>query len=232
MKYKNLREPISLENPNVQKVIEIAEELINQNKVIKVKKLYNIAVRSLKIPGKYISEIIQFLNNNKILIDGTKHTRDSILLNFYRKKIYNVIDNNNGATFSFLREHVFTHHSGSSGQLIWHLNMLLKFKYIKKTKIGNFSLFLPIDLDDDVGILYFFMKDNLNRSIINLLMNNEKIGKPQIYKKIGFKRENVNYRLKVLIDHKILTYKNESTKEIDLSEKMKKILSIYIKQKL
>ncbi|MFW9988926.1 MAG: hypothetical protein ACFFC3_09745, partial [Candidatus Odinarchaeota archaeon] len=173
MKYRNVHQPISLENPTVQKVIEIAEELLSQNKVLKVKKLYNIAVRSLKIPGKNVSEIIQFLNNNKILIDGTKHTRESILLNFYRKKLYTVINNNNGATFSFLRKHVFTHHSGSSGQLIWHLNMLLKFKYIKKTKIGNFSLFLPIELDNDVGILYFFMKDNLNRSIITLIMNNK-----------------------------------------------------------
>ena len=232
MKSKNVSGSISLENPNVEKIIEIAKELIQKNKVMKVKKLYNIAVRSLKIPGKNVAEIIHFLNNNSILIDGTKHTRDTVLLNQYRKKLYNVIDNYNGATFSFLREKVFTNHSGSSGQLIWHLNMLIKFKYIKKIKIGNYSLFLPIDIEDDFGRLCFFMKDDLNRKIIELFMYYEKIKKTHVYKKINFKRENVNYRLKILIENRILEYKDESIKEIELSNRMKKFLSENLKQKL
>ncbi|MFW9969504.1 MAG: hypothetical protein ACFFDF_04835 [Candidatus Odinarchaeota archaeon] len=224
MKYKNIVRSLSLENPNVQKIIEIAKELIKNNKVLKLKKLYDIAIRDLDISTREILEIIQFLNNNKILIDGTKHTRDTILVNLYRKKIYNVIESLNGATFSFLRENVFTNHSGSAGQLIWHLKMLLKFKYIKKIKVGNYSLFLPLDLEDDYGKLCFFMKDELNRNIIKLLMDCEKIKKPHVYKKINFKRENVNYRLKILLDHQILIYKDESTKEICISNRLKEFL--------
>lgn len=224
MKYKNVTTSLSLENPNVQKIIEITKEFIKKNQILKVKKIYNIAVRSLDISSRDILEIIQFLNNKKILIDGSKHTRDTILLNLYRKKMYHVIDSYNGATFSYLREKVFTDHSGSAGQLLWHLNMLLKFKYIKKIKVGNYSLFLPLDLEDDFGKLCFFMKDDLNRNIINLFMNHEKIKKPQVYKEINFKRENVNYRLKILMNHQILIYKDESTKEICITERMKEFL--------
>ncbi|MFX0021099.1 MAG: hypothetical protein ACFE9S_02150 [Candidatus Hermodarchaeota archaeon] len=224
MKFKNLTKPLSLENPNVQKIIEIAKELIKKNQVLKVKKLYDLAVRSLDISTRDILEIIQFLNNNKILIDGSKHTKDTVLFNLYRKKIYNVVESFNGATFSFLRENVFTNHSGSAGQLIWHLKMLLKFKYIKKIKVGNYSLFLPVDLEDDFGKLCFFMRDELNRKIIKLFMEYEKIIKPHVYKKINFKRENVNYRLKILMEHQILIYKDESTKEICISKKMKEYL--------
>ncbi len=224
MKFKNVVGPLSLENPNVQKIIEIAKELIKNNKIVKVKKLYNIAVRSLGISTGDILEIIQFLNNNKILIDGSKHTRDTILLNLYRKKIYHVIDSLNGATFSYIREKVFTDHSGSAGQLLWHLKMLLKFKYIKKIKVGNYSLFLPLDIEDDFGKLCFFMKDELNRNIIQLFMDYKKIKKPHVYKKINFKRENVNYRLKILMEHQILIYKDESTKEICISQRMKEFL--------
>lgn len=224
MKYKNVTTSLSLENPNVQKIIEITKEFIKKNQILKVKKIYNIAVRSLDISTRDILEIIQFLNNKKILIDGSKHTRDTILLNLYRKKMLNVIDCYNGATFSYLREKIFTDRSGSAGQLLWHINMLLKFKYIKKIKVGNYSLFLPMDLDDDLGKLCFFMKDDLNRIIINLFMNHKKIKKPQVYKEINFKRENVNYRLKILIDHQILIYKDESTKEICISERMKEFL--------
>ncbi|MFX0010238.1 MAG: hypothetical protein ACFE9R_07990, partial [Candidatus Hermodarchaeota archaeon] len=142
MRYKNLESPLSLDNPHVQKVIDIAKEFVNKNQTLKVKKLYNIAVRSLDLSTREILDIIQFLNTNKILIDGSKHTRDTILLNLYRKKIYHVINRYNGATFSYLRENVFTDHLGSAGQLLWHLNMLLKFKYIKKvvsTKLIKFG---------------------------------------------------------------------------------------------
>jgi len=224
MKFKNVVGPLTLENPNVQKIIEIAKELIKENKILKLKKLYNIAVRSLDISTGDILDIIQFLNNNKILIDGSKHTRETILLNLYRKKIYYMIDSFNGATFSYLREKIFTDHSGSAGQLLWHLKMLIKFKYIKKIKVGNYSLFLPLDLEDDFGKLCFFMKDELNRDIIILFMNHEKIKKPHVYKEINFKRENVNYRLKILMEHQILIYKDESTKELCISKKMKEFL--------
>lgn len=224
MKFKNINSSLSLENPNVQKIIEIAKEFIKKNQILKVKKLYNIAVKSLDISTKEIVEIIQFLNINKILIDGSKHTRDTILLNLYRKKIIHVIDSYNGATFTYLRENIFTGHSGSAGQLLWHLNMLLKFRYIKKIKVGNYSLFLPIDLDDELGKLCFFMKDDLNRDIIELLLTYEKIKKPHIYKMINFKRENVNYRLKILIEHQILVFDNDSTNEICISKRMRKLL--------
>jgi hypothetical protein len=224
MKFKKGDSQLTLEDPNVQRIIEIAKELIKQNKVLKLKRLYNLAVRSLDISTGDILKVIQFLNNKKILLDGSKHTKDTILLNLYRKKIYSVIQKFNGATFSFLREKVFTERFGSAGQLIWHLNMLLKFKYIKKIKVGNYSLFLPIDIDDDFGKLCFFMKDELYSNIIKLFIIKEKFKKPDIYKEINFKRENVNYRLKILMENKILVYYDESTKEICISKRMKELL--------
>ncbi len=224
MQYKNINGSISLENPNVQKIIEIAKELIKQNKVLRVKKLYNIAIKCLEIPSGAILEILQFLINYKILIDGSKLTKDTILMNLYRRKIYNVIEKYDGATFSFLREKVFTDHSGSAGQLIWHLKMLLKFRYIKKLKVGNYSLFLPIDMENDAGKLSFFMKNTLNKKIIELFKNHEEIKKSEVYKMIKFKRENVNYRLKILIEREILIYKDLSTNKISISKRMKELL--------
>ncbi|KKM26000.1 hypothetical protein LCGC14_1589300 [marine sediment metagenome] len=224
MQYKNINGSISLENPNVQKIIEIAKELIKQNKVLRVKKLYNIAIKCLEIPSGAILEILQFLINYKILIDGSKLTKDTILMNLYRRKIYNVIEKYDGATFSFLREKVFTDHSGSAGQLIWHLKMLLKFRYIKKLKVGNYSLFLPIDMENDAGKLSFFMKNTLNKKFIYFFKNHEETKKSEVYKMINFKRENVNYRLKVLIEHEILIYNDLSTNKISISKRMKELL--------
>ena len=41
---------------------------------------------------------------------------------------------------------------------------------------------------------------------------------------INFKRENVNYRLKILLEHQILVYENDSTNEICILKKMKEFL--------
>jgi len=224
MEFRNIRKPLALENPQVQKVIELAKELIEQNKILKIKTLYDKAIKSLDIPGNVILEILQVLTNKKILIDGSKHTKETILLNLYRKRIYKVIIEQKGATFSYLRGVIFTQSSGSAGQLLWHLKMLLNFNYIKKIKIGNYSVFLPIDMDEDLGKLYFYMKDDLNRKIIELLLQNDKIAKTSVYKRIKFRRENVNYRLKVLIDNNILHYHDDFKKEISISPLMKKYL--------
>jgi len=41
-----------LHHPTVQKVLEIAEELMNQNQFLNIERLYSVAKRTLKIPRK------------------------------------------------------------------------------------------------------------------------------------------------------------------------------------
>ena len=226
MEFRNIKKPLALENPQVQEVIYLANELIEKNKVLKIKTLYNQAIKSLDLRGNAILEILHFLTNKKVLIDGSKHTRETILLNLYRKRIYKVINEQRGATFSDLRSIIFTKNSGSAGQLLWHLKMLINFNYIKKIKIGNYSVFLPIDMDENLGKLFFYMKDDLNRKIIDLLLHNDKIVKTSVYKRIKFKRENVNYRLKILIENNILRYHDDFKKEICITPQMKKYLLV------
>ncbi|MEJ2249998.1 MAG: hypothetical protein P8Y97_10100, partial [Candidatus Lokiarchaeota archaeon] len=88
----------------------------------------------------------------------------------------------------------------------------------------HYSVFMPSDLDEDFGKVHFFMEDCLNREIIKLFLRRELVRKPDIYKLINFKRENVNYRLKVLLKYKILIWKSKRTKLICLDLKVKKYL--------
>lgn len=215
---------LQLEHPSVQKVIEIAEEIIEENKVLNMEIIYNRAKKKLKLPRKGLLEIIQFLFNRKILIDGSRHTKNTVLLNIYRKKIFEAIHINNGATFSLIREKAFTVQSGSSGQLLWHLKMLLKFGLIKKKKVGKFSLFLPINLDNEIGKLYFYLKDPSYRDIIEIVHKYGKIKKADVHKHIEDRREEVYRRIKMLIENKILFKINDLAKEICISPKIKQYL--------
>ena len=81
MQYNLLHTAKVLEHPSVKQVLEIAKEIIDQNKVLNVELLYNIAKKRLGIPRRGLSSIIQALLNRKILVEGSKYTRDTVMQN-------------------------------------------------------------------------------------------------------------------------------------------------------
>ncbi len=223
---------ISLDHPSVQSVLKIAEDILSKNKVLDLESLYNIAKKRLKIPRKGLLFIIQFLLNRKILIEGSKFSKETVLSNQYRYNIYNFIKNQRGVHFSLIKKNVFTDNKdtlGSSGQLIWHLEMLLKFEYIKKLKVGNYTVFIPIEIDEDLGALYFLLKDSINKKIIKLLFEKESIIKSDVYKLLNEKRENVYYRINNLIEYDLISLSEESTNYLSLNPEKKEIIAVILR---
>lgn len=223
MKIKGTERTINLEHPTVQNVIEIAEDILSENKVLDIDTLYTIAKRRLKIPRKGLLKIIKFLLHKKILIEGSKYTKETLLANYIRNKIYKFIKNTNGAHFSFIKNSLKS--IQSSGQLIWHLEMLLKFKFIKKTKVGNFTIFMPIGTEDKVGILNFFLKDEITEKILICIGLQKEIKRSSIYKVIDEEREHVYYRLNNLIENEICEFLTEDKKCITISDEFNDIIS-------
>ena len=221
MKPQILTKGIDLEHPTVKRVIEIAEEILSENKVLNVETLYNVAKKSLKIPKNGLLFIIQYLINKKILIEGSKFSRETVLSNGVRNRIYRYIIMNPGVHFSILRKKALSEEAGSSGQLVWHLGMLLKFNYIKKIKVGHYSVLLPYELDEDDGRILFILKDRINSKIIRLLIENETFIKSEIYKRIEEKREDVYYRIKNLLNHDLITYWEPSEKVLCINMNIK-----------
>jgi len=220
-----------IEHPSVKQVIEIAEELIEENRALNTEILYTIAKKRLKIPRKGLLSIIQLLLNRKILVEGSKFTKESVLSNQLRKKIYNFISRNLGAHFSLIRKKVLSEDkkdTGSAGQLIWHLEMLLKFSYIKKIKIGNFTVFLPIEIDDEMGIIHFLLSDEINKKIVKLLFEHDTVKKSDTYKLLNEKRELVYYRINNLIEQNII-YSEEDGKKLRLNPHNKEIIDQILK---
>ena len=84
---------IHLEHPSVRQVLAIAEEFIENNKILNIEILYRTAKKRLKIPPKGLLEIIQYLIKKRILVDGSKQTKKTVLHNTFRRKIYNAIRN-------------------------------------------------------------------------------------------------------------------------------------------
>ena len=229
MKPQILTKGIDLEHPTVKRVLEIAEEILSENKVLNVETLYNMAKKSLKIPKKGLLFIIQYLINKKILIEGSKFSRETVLSNGIRKRIYKYIIMNPGVHFSVLRKNALSEEAGSSGQLVWHLGMLLKFDYIKKIKIGHYTVLLPYDLDEEEGRIFFILRDRINSKIIHLLIENKTFIKSDIYKKIEEKREDVYYRINNLLDHDLITYSEPSDKVLCVNKNVKNVIEEILK---
>jgi predicted transcriptional regulator len=227
METKILSKSIGLDHPNVKRVIEIAEEIMSKNKVLNIETLYNVAKKSLKLPRNGLLFIIQFIINKKILIEGSKFSRETVLSNTTRRGIYNYIKMNPGVHFSILRKKALSDESGSSGQLVWHLEMLLKFNYINKIKAGNYTVFLPIEMEVELGMINFLLRDKINRKIVGLLTTQNSIINSEIFKLIDEKREKVNYRLKNLIDYDLICFKEDPSKEVYINpDKQEDVINI------
>ena len=224
---------MGLEHPTVQKVLQIAEDIMNENKILDIESLYNLAKKSLKIPRKGLLKIIQFLLNKKVLIEGSKYSKETVLLNQFRKNIYYFVYNQGATHFSQIKKKVSLDDKGniaSSGQLIWHLEMLIKFRYIKKIKVGNYTVFLPIEMDKETGVLIFLLNDKLNYKILVLLNEEEQIERSEIYKKIDEKRENVYYRINNLIEGGIISVNKDNDKLLFIPREKKKIIENILKK--
>ena len=209
-----------LDNPDVQSVLDIAEELVRNNKVVQSDLLYKIAKRRLKFTNERLFSIINSLFQNNILVEGSRFTRISILFNEYRVKIYELIKTFPGLHFSIIKEKVFGEEedaSGRTGQFIWHLEGLIKFNYIKKVSIRNYSLFLPVEMEDSFGIYFFWLRDRINRKIILLLRTNEPFEQARVPEKTQESKGSVYYHIKTLIEYEILvSEKNSETGKTEI----------------
>ncbi|MFX1500164.1 MAG: hypothetical protein ACFFDH_04270 [Promethearchaeota archaeon] len=198
---------LTLDHPSVQKVLEIAEELMRENRVITTRIIYNIAKHRLKIPRNGLLKIIQMLIDRHILVDKSHFTRDTVLSNKMRGFIYDIITTNLGIHFSEIKRKIETVREISMGQLIWHIQMLLKFSLIKKIKFKNYTIFLPIEIEDQLGIIYFLVRDEMNFKILKLLVKNEYMQKSSLYEELKEDREKVYYHLNLLKDNDIIMTK-------------------------
>ena len=88
---------------------------------------------SMPLNKEGIIKIVNSLIQQNIIVEGSKLTREEILLNEKRNKIYNYIVNNPGVYYYNIMKSL----SISSHVVIWHLNILQELNYIRKTTIDK-----------------------------------------------------------------------------------------------
>ena len=220
---------MEVESALVQEILTIAEGFISENRVLEVKQLYKEIRKHIRIEHKSLLAILNYLLEKRILVEGSKLTKELVLVNAHRKKIYEYIKTNRGANFSTIRRE-YEGSTGSPGHLIWHLQVLLQFAYIKRITFRRFTIFLPIALEDEEGLLRFLVRNELNRQILGVLRTHERLEKADLFQSLEASREQIYYHLNLLMEANVISAIGEGDKEICLSPAKRQYLEKILDQ--
>ena len=120
---------------------------------------------NLNIQG--IRYAIQSLINKNYIVEGSRLTKDEILQNEKRRMIFEYILNNPAAYhYLIMRELNIPNHI-----VIWHLNVLLDFNFIKQIRIKNHKVYSAPDISPYEVKVRYFSRNEKSREIIKYLTN-------------------------------------------------------------
>ena len=111
-----------------------------------------------------IELIIKNLIKKRILIPGTKLMKNNIIEHPIRNEIYNHIKKQP----SNINEIMKAINIGSN-QALWHLSCLEKFRFTRSKKIDNQRMIFEYESNSDLDELYYYLKQDIVRDIINFL---------------------------------------------------------------
>ena len=168
------------------KVFRLIEKQLKRNRIFnKEKAITYIQSRYNKIKGNLnyngIKEVINSLIKKKIIVEGSKLTRKTVLLNSNRNNIYNLIKINPGIYMNKLAKMLKV----SCFVIKWHLNILHKFNLIRQRNLnGHISYYDNLLNPINDIVFHIISKEKCVRIIEFLKLNNDGVTKYQISKQL------------------------------------------------
>ena len=168
-------------------VLNIIQEYLNKNRTFnrtEIIPFINARVIKAHVDISYmgICEILKSLVEKNIVVEGTKFTKYNILSNSNRSKIYEYIIKNPGVHFNKLVKTLKI----SIFSVEWHLNVLMKFNFIRNKKINGYDAYFLFSLASETDEIYHILsRDKCNKIIQFLKENNEGYSKNYLSKELN-----------------------------------------------
>ncbi|TFG02809.1 MAG: winged helix-turn-helix transcriptional regulator [Promethearchaeota archaeon] len=197
-------------------VFNAVQEYLSDNRVLEKDNLLNFiksyfSKNSMNINSEGIVKSLESLIKKKRIVEGSRLTKDSILNNEKRKKIYNLIKKNPGLYFNEILKKV----SSSNHVVYWHINMLLKFGLIKTTKIQNHEIYYPQTIDEEQSKREYFKRKKECRNILNYLEKNTSgVLKSELAEKLEMHPQTIKKYIKYLEKYGFIEEEKYSPKEV------------------
>ncbi len=196
-------------------VLDVVKEYLDKNRYFNINEIipfiitrFRTASRNINISG--IEEILRSLVRKKIIVEGSKLSREDILKNQKRKLIYEFIVLNPGVYFNrIIRELKISNHV-----VVWHLKILLKFNFVKTVKIENHDIYFDFKYNlKDKKLRYLTSKEKSREIIEYLKKFDYGITKTQLSKELKMHINTVAKYLELLTQVHI-TFEKKVSKRI------------------
>lgn len=151
-------------------VLDVVREYLNKNRYFNLNNIIPFIIArfrtaSIDINISGIEEMLRSLVRKNILVEGLKLIRDDVLKNEKRKKIYEFILANPGVYFNrIIRALEYSNHI-----VVWHLEILSKFNFIKKEKFENHDIYFGSDYNLKNKKLRYLTSQEKSSKIIEYL---------------------------------------------------------------
>ncbi len=197
-------------------VLNVVQEYLDKNRQFNMKKILpfinsRFRMASIDISNYGIETILRSLVQKDLLVEGSKLTHEDILFNLKRADIYNFIQKYPGVYFNkIIKELKLSNHI-----VVWHLNMLLKFNFIKKGLFDKHEIYFDSNLEfENVKIIYITSREK-SKKIIEYLINNDiGVTKTQLSKKLGMHPNTIKKYLNFLEEFNVIFKEKLSKKTL------------------
>lgn len=199
-----------------KEIFQIIESYLSLNKIIEIDKIIPyitsiLAKRGSLLNQNGIENIVKRFIEKKIIFEGSRLIQSKVLENEKRKKIYEYIKENPGIYHYQILKNV----NVPSHIVIWHLDVLLKFDYIRKIQIENHLIYFTSQLSEHDALLEYFLKNQKSKIILDYLdENKEGSTQTQLVNIIKMHPQTVKKYLKLLHQHHMISKKKVKGKII------------------
>lgn len=194
---------------------------------LSIEELYSESIKNLKISKnknekeRIINKAIYQLIAKKIIIKGTKITKDSVLQNKNRKKIFEYIFSNPGTHLREIQKILKLTPQISA----WHLQMLEKFDFIRAKRIKNKIVYFDREIDPKFDKALFILKNPNHFRILENILLEPYITVNDLAKKVRINSEKVKKVILALIELNFVNKGNDD-KSTEYYCKLKNIIPI------
>ncbi|MHA1150121.1 MAG: hypothetical protein ACTSR8_17955 [Promethearchaeota archaeon] len=175
-------------------VFNVIKDYLNKNKTFNITEIVTFIIARFKLQNininkQGIKEILISLVKKKIVVEGSKLTKDSILKNETRELIFKYIQKNPGTHFNKVLRNLAINNYVT----VWHIDILEKFGFIRREKFDNrFIYFEPNMNFEQVKILYYGSNKKCKQIFAYLQENNYGQSKTKIAQELQMHPKTAN----------------------------------------
>lgn len=145
-----------------------------------------------------------------VLNSGHRMSIEEVFENDNRKTIIEIILNEPGIHYNSLLRKT----NIATGQLQWHLNVLINFEIITQKKVDSFLVFFASFVENQSGQKIILIKSKSTLDVLTIIEKNPGITMSKIAKDLNKSKSSIKYNIDKLRKKKLVTFKQQGRKQL------------------